>query len=185
MKRKKTILIAVGCLIAVGIYLFLNMNEKTVRVSKVWELTDEEAASIQLIGVSQNLDIKVQKSEGDGSRVVLEGSLPKSYAEKLQKIKPEEDKLLITFVNNLGFSMGKLTNQMLNMTIYLSEESLLEDLTVKSNRGDVTLHVPKDFERKYRLMTNSGEITEPRNHYDVSELITIELGYGDIKVIEE
>lgn len=185
MKRKKMFLIVIGCVLAVGFCLFQNMNEKTVPVSKTWELTDEEIANIQLVGLSQDLDIKVEKAQGQTNQVVLKGNLPKSYAERLSDIAPEKDKLLISFVKSLGFSIGKLSNQLLNITVYLSEENLLEELTVKSNRGDVTIHVPEGFKRNYRLQTNNGNVTEPEVNYDVSEIITVELGYGDIKIAKD
>lgn len=185
MRRKKTYLIVIGCVLAVGVYLFQNMNEKTVPVSKTWELTDEEIANIHLVGLSQDLDIKVEKSQGSMNQVVMKGNLPKSYAERLATIAPEKDKLLISFVNGMGFSMGKISNQLLNITVYLSEESLLEELTVKSNRGDVTIHVPEGFERNYRLQTNNGNVTEPEVNYNVSKTITVELGFGDIKIAKD
>lgn len=185
MRKKKTIFIILGCILMFSVYLFGYINEETVKVEKSWELSEEEIKSVEIIGLSQGLDITVKKAADGKNVIVLEGSMPKSYVQKIEDIDPEVDKLLITFMNSWGFSVAKNTKDSLRMTIYLTDEKLMEELIVKSNKGNINLYVPNDFERKYQLVTNQGEVVVPKTQYEGLRKIKVELGYGDIKVFKQ
>ena len=185
MRKKKTIFILLGCILVFSVYLFGYINEETVNIEKSWELSEEEIRSIEIVGLSQGLDIRIKKAVDEKNVIVLEGSMPKSYAQKIRDIDPEADKLLITLMNSWGFSVAKNTKDSLRMTIYLTDNELMEELIVKSNKGNINLYVPNDFECKYQIVTNQGEVVVPETQYVGFRKIKVELGYGDIKVFKE
>lgn len=183
-KRKKW-LILVLCFVAAGVVLLSTMNEKTVEVEKSWALSEAQAANIAVKGLSQDMDIYVQQSVDGENEVTIEGSMPQSFADKTAEIVPGNDELSLSFVSDFGFSLAKFNSSKLKMTILLSDEDSLKNLIVQSNRGNVVLHVPDSFKRNYQLLTNSGKVTEPKQNYDVTEMVKIELGSGDIAIVEE
>lgn len=64
VKRKKIIVVLVGCILAVVVYLFCYMNENAREVQKEWVLSDSEVSKIEVVGLSQRLDLCVKKSDG-------------------------------------------------------------------------------------------------------------------------
>ncbi|WNS40765.1 hypothetical protein [Paenibacillus sp. MMS20-IR301] len=102
----------------------------------------------------------------------------------MEQIMPDAAGLTVSFVSDLGFSVAKFNDAQLTMNIYLADMSTLSRLVIQSNRGDVRLYVPEAFERKYQLLTNNGTVTGPGQEYDAPGTVKIELGSGDIEVIE-
>lgn len=185
MKRKKKIVVLVGCILAIGVYIFCYINENAREVQKEWVLSDREVSRIEVIGLSQRLDLCVKKSDGRGNRVIVKGKMPESFADKVESLEPQKDSFVIDMMTSWGISIVKNTKDILNITIWLEDEELLKELAVRSNRGDVNLTVPEDFQAKYQLSTSYGEIEAPKEQKDTEKEVSIELGSGDITVRKE
>lgn len=185
VKRKKIIVVLVGCILAVVVYIFCYMNENAREVQKEWVLSDREVSKIEVKGLSQRLDLCVKKSDGRGNRVSIKGKMPESFADKIESLEPQKDSFVIDMMTSWGISIVKNTKDTLNITIWLEDEELLKKLAVRSNRGDVDLTVPKDFQAKYQLSTSYGEVEAPKEQTDTKREVSIELGSGDITVRKE
>lgn len=185
VKRKKIIVVLVGCILAVVVYLFCYMNENAREVQKEWVLSDSEVSKIEVRGLSQRLDLCVKKSDGRGNRVIVRGKMPESFADKIESLEPQKDSFVIDMMTSWGVSIAKNTKDILNITICLEDQELLKQLTVRSNKGDVNLTVPEEFQAKYELSTSYGEIKAPKEQTDTKREVSIELGSGDITVQKE
>ncbi|AIQ51416.1 hypothetical protein [Paenibacillus sp. FSL R7-0331] len=185
MRKRTKILVILIMLAAVGIVLMGYTHEQTIAVNKSWVLNEAEASEIAVKGLSQNLDVHIRPSSSSDNRVVITGSLPESFAQKIEQIRPDSQGLSLSVVSDFGFSMAKFNDASLIVDIYLADLNTLNGLVIQSNRGDVKLYVPEAFERRYQLLTNNGTVTGPAKAYDVPETVNIELGSGDIKIIEE
>ncbi|AIQ45775.1 hypothetical protein R70723_07680 [Paenibacillus sp. FSL R7-0273] len=185
MRKRTKVLVVLLMLAAVGIVLMGYTHEQTVSVNKSWELTEAEASRIEIKGLSQNLDVHIRPSSSADNRVEITGSLPESFAQKIEQIQPDSQGLSLSVVSDFGFSMAKFNDARLTVNIYLADLNTLNKLVIQSNRGEVKLHVPETYERKYQLLTNNGTVTGPAKEYDVPETVKIELGSGDIEIIEE
>lgn len=185
MKRKKTTIILIGCILTVGIFLIFYMNENTIGIRKEWALSDEEISKVEMIGLSQNLNIIIKKSDEQGNRVIIEGNIPESFAEKIENLEPGKDSLSLNFVNLSGISIAKNVNESLEITICLEDEALMKELVVKSNKGDVNITIPKGYESGFLLSTGYGQIKAPEECMNVDRTIAVELGAGDITISVE
>lgn len=184
MKRWKKYSIALGCIAVVSIFLMGYVNEPSKEVEKVWDLT-EGLSSIQVIGLSQDLNINIKNSENKENKVLLKGEMPDSFAEKVEELEPSDDNLVLDFKNEIGLSVAKTTKQTINITIFLADQNYFEELIVKSNRGNVNITIPNNIDMKYQLLTNSGDVISPPEQADASKLLKVDLGFGDIIVTKE
>lgn len=185
MKRKKIIIILIGCILTVAIFLFCYINENTVKVHKEWLLSNEEISKVEIRGLSQDLSIAIKKSDGLGNRVIIEGNMPESFAEKIEDMKPGKDSMSINFVGWSGISIAKNVKDSLEITICLEDDELLKKLIIKSNKGNVKLAVPEGFQSKYQLSTNYGDVNAPKDNADADREVVIELGSGNITVLDK
>lgn len=185
MRKRTKVLVILLMLAAVGIVLMGYTHEQTTIVNKSWVLNETEASEIALKGLSQNLEIHIRSSSSSDNKVEITGSLPESFAQKIEQIQPDSQGLILSVVSDFGFSMAKFNDAKLTVNIYLADLDIMDQLVVQSNRGDVKLYVPEAFERRYQLLTNNGKVTGPVQEYEVSETVKIELGSGDIEIIEE
>ncbi|MBD5545151.1 MAG: DUF4097 domain-containing protein [Lachnospiraceae bacterium] len=185
VKRRKTIIISIVCMLIVAIFLLCYMNEDTIQVHKEWLLSGEEISKVEIIGLGQDLDIIIKESDGLGNRVTIEGNIPESFAKKIEELEPQKDSMSINFVGSSGVSIAKIAKDTLQITICLENDELLRKLTVKSNKGDVNLTVPSGFRSKYQLSTNYGDINALEEYVDTDREVSIELGSGNITISDK
>ncbi len=184
MKRWKKKSILLGCIVVIAIFLLGYVNEPSKEVEKEWNLT-ESLSGIQIIGLSQDINITIRNSEDGENKVLLKGEMPESYVKKIEQLVPSDDNLILDFKNEIGLSVAKTTKQAISVTIYLANQNMFEELIVKSNRGNVNISIPEYFEMRYQLLTNSGEVISPPEQADSSKLLKVDLGFGDIIVTKE
>lgn len=179
--KKKILLIAI-CITILGMFVLNYVSEEQISVSKNWELTSEQAKKITLKGISQDIDIYLEKSNTD--QLLIEGKMPISFAEKLDTLNPDNQEMCLDFSTSLGFSVAKLNGDKLKMTIRITDEKNLKQLLVQMNKGNVNMEVPKAFAKTYKLKTNQGKIDQPDQQAVTHGLIKVELGFGNITVNE-
>ncbi|MGG5342424.1 hypothetical protein [Enterococcus sp. AZ192] len=180
--KKKLIVLVIGLIIAVAFYINY-VNEENIKVSQKWELTDEQMSDISLKGISQ--DVLVILEQGDQNTIKISGEIPKSFGEKLKEIEPNKNKMLISFVTDIGVSVAKNSKEKLVVTVQSKDTKVLKKLNIQMNKGNVVVQVPKDFERSYDLETNQGQVNNSKkSKKNVTELIKVELGFGNIDIIE-
>lgn len=180
--KKKIAILVIGVVIA-GIFYLNYVNEENTKVNKEWALTDEQVSNVVLKGISQDLNVILKK--GDTNTVQVAGEMPVSFADKLKEIQPEKDKMLISFATEIGVSIAKNSKEKLTVTIQTTDTKLLKELNIKMNKGNVVVQVPNEFERRYELETNKGEVTNPKSvKNNADELIKVELGFGNIDIVE-
>lgn len=185
MKRKKIMIVSIACIMTVAIFLFCYMNENTISVYKEWTLSSEEISKIEIIGLSQDLNIVIKEADGQGNRVIVAGNIPESFAKKIEDIEAKKNSLSINFVNLSGLSIAKNVKDSLDITICLEDNEFLKKLAIKSNKGDVNLTVPKEFRSNYELSTNYGEIKAPEERIDTDKEVAIEIGAGNITILDK
>lgn len=185
MKRKKIIIVSIGCILAVALYLVCYMNENTIKVRKEWKLSNKEISKLEIKGLSQNLNVVIKESDGQENCVIMEGNIPESFAKKIEGLKPQEDSLSINFATSSGVSIAKNVKDSLEVTICVEDIELFNNLTVKANKGNVNVTVPKGFQSKYQLSTNYGEIKAPEESMDTDNEVEIELGSGNITIADK
>lgn len=179
--KKKIILVAI-CVAVLTIFILNYVNEEEVSVSKRWDLTSEQAQNITLKGISQDIDIYLEK--GDHDWISIDGQLPVSFAEKLDNMNPDTQEMRLDFSTSIGLSVAKLNGDKLEMTICLSEEKNLEQLLVQMNKGNVNIEIPETFAKSYKLATNQGKVVQPDKQVVTEGSIKVELGFGNITINE-
>ncbi|MCB5953376.1 DUF4097 family beta strand repeat-containing protein [Enterococcus sp. BWT-B8] len=179
---KKKMLLIVICVAVLGVFIFNYVSEDKISVNKEWDLTSEQVKNITLKGISQDIDIYIEKS--DRNHLSIEGQMPVSFAEKLSTLNPNEQEICLDFSTSIGLSVAKLSGDKLRMTIYVTDEKNLEQLLVQMNKGNVNVNVPETFAKAYKLKTNQGKVNQPDQQKATQGLIKVELGFGDITVKE-
>ncbi|MGC6768773.1 hypothetical protein [Enterococcus sp. LJL51] len=179
---KKKLLLLIICTTVLGVFIFNYVSEEKTSVNKQWELTSEQVKNITLKGISQDIDIYLEKSSVN--QLSIEGQMPVSFAEKLDKLNPDEQEMCLDFSTAIGLSVAKLNGDRLRMTIQVTDEKNLEQLLIQMNKGNVKMEVPEIFAKAYKLSTNQGKVNQPGQQKNTQGLIKVELGFGDITVSE-
>lgn len=174
--------LVIGLIVAIGFYINY-VNEENIKVSQQWDLTDEQMSDISLKGISQ--DVLVVLEQGDKNSVSITGEIPKSFGEKLKEIQPNKNKMLISFVTDIGVSVAKNSKEKLIVTVQSKNTDVLKKLNIQMNKGNVVVKVPNNFERNYDLVTNQGQVNNSKQNKQTSTgQIKVELGFGNIDIIE-
>ncbi|MFD1901096.1 hypothetical protein [Enterococcus termitis] len=180
--KKKIMVLVIGLIVAIGFYINY-VNEENIKVSQQWDLTDEQMSDISLKGISQ--DVLVVLEQGDKNSVSITGEIPKSFGEKLKEIQPNKNKMLISFVTDIGVSVAKNSKEKLIVTVQSKNTDVLKKLNIQMNKGNVVVKVPNNFERNYDLVTNQGQVNNSKQNKQTSTgQIKVELGFGNIDIIE-
>ncbi|KPG72019.1 hypothetical protein [Enterococcus sp. RIT-PI-f] len=177
---KKKLLIILCCMTAMGLLVFSYVNEDEAYVNKNWELTSDQMKNITIKGISQDVDIYLQK--GETNQLLLEGLMPVSFAEKLADFHPGNEEMVLDFATSMGISVAKISGDKLKMIVRTTDETNVEKLLVQINKGNVYIEQDKVFANSYELKTNQGVVSQPDQKSVTQGSIKVELGFGDITV---
>lgn len=155
-------------------------------ISRTWNLA-EGIKSIELYGTQQPVRLIIEIG-ADQSSLTVEGRVPDESLETLeQDSQLTQNKLYLPFARH-GFKLAvsQSGKDELVMTLALSDETVLKDLSLDTWTGDVTVQVPADFSARYELDAHqSGEVVSAvKNDLSSSAIVTIST-YGNIRIEEK
>lgn len=164
----------------------LEAGQTTQSISRTWDLA-EGIKSIELYGTQQPVRLIIETG-ADQSRLTVEGQVPEESLETLEEGNQQtQDQLYLPFAQH-GFKLAvsQSGKDELVMTLALSDKTVLEQLSLDTWTGDVTVVVPADFSARYELDAHqAGEVVSAvKNDLSSSAIVTIST-YGDIRIEEK
>lgn len=155
-------------------------------ISRTWNLA-EGIKSIELYGTQQPVRLLIETG-ADQFSLTVEGRVPDESLETLeQDSQLTQNKLYLPFARHgfkLAVSQSGKTELLIRLS--LSADTTLEDLSLDTWTGDVTVEVPADFSARYELDAHqSGEVASTvKNDLSSSAMVTIST-YGEIRIEEK
>ncbi|MBC1646761.1 DUF4097 domain-containing protein [Listeria welshimeri] len=167
---------------AIGVALTMksgDMIEKGESLTKEWDLANGD---ISKIAFSSNHDTLVEWKESTNGKnyVELKGNYSKDDKKAIEKLKPVSDNGKTIDINvpeeNNWFNFGKIyAYGQQKLTVYLTKDSKLNALQIKTNSGD--LNISNFKVEKLVTSSSSGELKVNRIVADTAEIST---SSGDI-----
>lgn len=164
----------------------LEAGQTNQAISRTWDLA-EGIKSIELYGTQQPVRLIIETG-ADQSRLTVEGQVPEESLETLEEGSQQtQDQLYLPFARHgfkLAVSQSGKTELLIRLS--LSADTALEDLSLDTWTGDVTVEVPADFSACYELDAHqAGEvISEVTSDLSSSAIVTIST-YGEIRIEEK
>lgn len=109
MKKKLIVLVGVVFVAVFFGRMLLAGADKDQTVSMDWEIKENNNQVIKLLNSSQNIDIDIQQTESEYTKVLIEGTVSQKTYDKIQEVKVEGNSLSIqlgsdSMVNGLYLS---------------------------------------------------------------------------------
>ena len=164
----------------------LKAGQTDQAIDQTWILSDG-IKSIELYGTQQPVRLLIE-SGADQSSLTVEGRVPDESLETLEQDSQLTQNMLYLPFARHGFKLAvsQSDKDELVMTLALSDETVLEQLSLDTWTGDVTVVVPADFSARYELDAHqAGEVVSAvKNDLSSSAMVTIST-YGEIRIEEK
>ncbi|CRH19530.1 conserved exported hypothetical protein [Carnobacterium maltaromaticum] len=187
MKKKLIVLVGVVFVAVFFGRMLLAGADKDQTVSMDWEIKENNNQVIELLNSSQNIDIDIQQTESEYTKVLIEGTVSQKTYDKIQEVKVEGNSLNIQLGSDsmVGLTMvSDDDDEALKLTILLGKEATVKKYYIDGT-SKIKVKVPGNYNGKFKLNTNNeGEILNvPKTTKEENTVIQIDTA-GDIDITE-
>lgn len=188
MKRK--ILIGLAAFLVIGlaalVWTGIQNDRANVSYDKTVTVPAKNIAAIQLSMLEQPAKVVVKESDQLETSVHIKGQLAQKNIDALEKQFgiDEEGDLMIAFVEE-GFTMTVTGDKpTVTIEIALAKGVTFNDFHLFSTNGGADVTLPKSFDGRYKITSQSNNITKPENGTNKKRQASIETS-GDVNVVLE
>ncbi|MGL6198909.1 MAG: hypothetical protein ACRC3H_08250 [Lachnospiraceae bacterium] len=186
MKKKLIILAGVVLIIGVlGKIVFANASVDHP-ISMEWEIQEQNIEAIEFVGCPQKMNVAIQQTEDEITKVQVEGSVSEQIAEDLKDVIFEDGKLCVKLgsTSMVGLEVIPDEDDELVVTIQLGKDATVASYLMGCTEA-VSMQVPEEYEGVFDLDTNNkGTIVNvPETEESDDTVIKVD-AVGDIDIVK-
>ncbi|MGT2828816.1 hypothetical protein AB6M97_09740 [Streptococcus hillyeri] len=188
MKRK--ILIGLAAFLVIGLAGLVwtgVQNDKTdVSYDKTFTVPAKNINVIHVSSLEQPAKVVVKESEQAKTSVHITGQMAQNNIAAMEKQFgiDEEGDLMISFAED-GLTLTVMRDKpTVTIEITLAKDVTFNDFRLFSSNGGADITLPKSFDGRYKITSQSNKITKPQNGTNKKRQASIETP-GDVNVVLE
>lgn len=184
MKKKLIILAGVILIIVFLGRMLISSADADYPVSPRWEIEEQAIEGLEFIGCPKNLNVIIQQTEDETTKVQVEGRISKKFAEKVKEVAYADGRLSVALgsTSMVGVTIIPDEADELAIIIQLGKDTTVDSYLFDSTAA-VVMQVPKEYEGAYDLNTNNEGVIQNVPKTRESEKTTIKVdAVGNINI---